>query len=963
LQPNTSRLLVWLLSLAGCLVLLAILSAASIVWHPALIKPILKEALTPEGGSVDYGKIEISLSPPRVTIENLQTSHPQEPAIRVEKMRLDLDPDGLWGTEPWIELLEVQGVEMEFKLNLDQPDRPMDFNRLSLILAIGQASIKKASLNLVSDYGRLNLNISSLTIEPQKEDKRKLKLACKVSWSDSRGGNIAWSELTGTGDMDLSPNLNLDLNLTNGVIALDELQGPMTGSARLSMNKKGLQISEFSLGVAQGSGRLTPASLKLEGQSQFDGGNTILKMHELKLGNLFSTSADFNGSLAKELTGNLTAIGNAALDQFSVQDAQLQARLAGNFAAPRLEGMVVQIADGALLWQGRNIPLGAISISGDVGLRDDGNILLQDLKLESEQLGTLSGKISLAGLVPQKAVMQSDGIRAEKVLELAQRLTGYPAKGWQAEGMMKLSGELGQDKPGRWQAKLTTSDLGFSSADGTVLVGQLAGQLTASGSMESKPLINTKLKVRSGQALWGTTFIDIAQAPLALSLQARLESARKLRQVKFKGSLQGYGQFSGNGELALAGGKVIHQGSLLLQDMDLTKLFNTFVRDPLSVSQPDLASWQVTGKARLQVKGKGKGLKARMNGRLLLNRVGLQTGQGASLERMELDLPFSYHLGEREAAEPKRPGRRSWGKVVIQNLNTPEMKLNKLELPVAVTPNRLWTLGEVNVPFADGIITITNLLVNQPISPDFKAVFTAQVSEINLAKLAGPNLPLSGSLGGRLSQVSLTSQRLKATGRLEGSFYGGALTARGIAVDHPFNPGREIQTEVNARQIHLEPLSRALKVGRLTGRLDAELKGLRLAYGQPVAFQLKVESIKVPGVDQEVSLRAVNSISLLGTGAGLSGMGLGFFASFFKEFPYEKIAFSCKLKNDVFRVKGLIHEDGVEYLVKRPLLMGINVINRNPDNRISFSDMLERLKRVQQDNAPRESEAEKKEER
>jgi len=45
----------------------------------------------------------------------------------------------------------------------------------------------------------------------------------------------------------------------------------------------------------------------------------------------------------------------------------------------------------------------------------------------------------------------------------------------------------------------------------------------------------------------------------------------------------------------------------------------------------------------------------------------------------------------------------------------------------------------------------------------------------------------------------------------------------------------------------------------------------------------------VKGVSQSVSLKAVNSISLVGTGSALSGMGLSLMTTFFKEFAYEKI--------------------------------------------------------------------------
>jgi hypothetical protein len=113
-----------------------------------------------------------------------------------------------------------------------------------------------------------------------------------------------------------------------------------------------------------------------------------------------------------------------------------------------------------------------------------------------------------------------------------------------------------------------------------------------------------------------------------------------------------------------------------------------------------------------------------------------------------------------------------------------------------------------------------------------------------------------------------------------------------------------------------------------------------------VAFHLKAESVPVKGVDQSVSIKAVNSISQVGTGSSLSGMGVSLMTSIFREFAYEKIGVECTLNNDVFILRGLIREDGLEYLVKRRFLSGINVINRNPDNRISFSDMVERARRV-----------------
>jgi hypothetical protein len=52
------------------------------------------------------------------------------------------------------------------------------------------------------------------------------------------------------------------------------------------------------------------------------------------------------------------------------------------------------------------------------------------------------------------------------------------------------------------------------------------------------------------------------------------------------------------------------------------------------------------------------------------------------------------------------------------------------------------------------------------------------------------------------------------------------------------------------------------------------------------------------------------------------------------------------LTNDQFSVNGTIHEGGTEYLVRRGFLRGVDVVNRNPENVISFKDMQERVGRL-----------------
>jgi len=69
---------------------------------------------------------------------------------------------------------------------------------------------------------------------------------------------------------------------------------------------------------------------------------------------------------------------------------------------------------------------------------------------------------------------------------------------------------------------------------------------------------------------------------------------------------------------------------------------------------------------------------------------------------------------------------------------------------------------------------------------------------------------------------------------------------------------------------------------------------------------------------------------------------------FVRGFRYQKLGIVSTLHNDTFTLNGTIHEGGVEYLMKKPALFGISVVNREPNKKISFKEMVGRLKRIGQ---------------
>lgn len=268
------------------------------------------------------------------------------------------------------------------------------------------------------------------------------------------------------------------------------------------------------------------------------------------------------------------------------------------------------------------------------------------------------------------------------------------------------------------------------------------------------------------------------------------------------------------------------------------------------------------------------------------------------------------------------------------------------DLGLALTPNRLDTAGSLTASAYGARLSLSELFVRAPLSPAFEASGTCDLEGLSFAALPTGSIPLAGQLRGRLPRWRLSAKTLTTEGVLAGTFFDGPLTVWGIRADAPLSANRTVGASLAVKRLDLEPLSEALGIGRVTGRLDLDLRDLEMAYGQPVAFHLMARSVAAPGVSQDVSLKAVDSITRIGTGNPLTGLGVGLIAAVFKEFPYESIGFYCDLENDVFRIRGLISSDGVEYIIKRPPFIGINVVNSNPTNRISFSDMKERVGRV-----------------
>jgi hypothetical protein len=669
---------------------------------------------------------------------------------------------------------------------------------------------------------------------------------------------------------------------------------------------------------------------------------------DCRFGGSFKAAGPLDGWLHGKatLSGRVQGTGHFKRPPLAVRRFRFDTPLAGAMTAPTLPGWILSAGPGEVLYEGRPLPLGTVAIRGSARPVDD-SYRVEDVEIRSGSLGRLTGQVAFHG-GNVSGRLDGASLPADNLVSLAQAVSGREWNGWSPTGAIDVAVRIEPAEGGpRLTATAVLGRIGFTSPAGDVMGQNLAGKVDLEAHLTTRPRVNVGLALRLGEALWGTVYLDLAKDPLDLRVGGTRAGPEEYEELLLEGGLAGFGRLGLEGKARREGERWRHQGRFALRDARLGPIFRTFLRDPLAASHPDLAGLETEGTAEVDLSFSGSGEAADLDGTLRLRLGDLHRGaEPPLLSGLDIDLPVSYSLGAANPGRPRPSDTARWGRLHLKKIRLAGQELGPLEMPAVLVPNHLYLEGTVEASLFGAKLALRRIQVDEPISPDFRFNMAAQLDGLDLARVAGKNSLLDGHLEGLLDPVTIGRERVTAAGELTGDLFGGRLDVRRMMVERPFSAGREIGADVSVDRIDLERFSAALGFGRITGRLSGSMKGLRVAYGQPVAFDLKMESVPAKGVSQSVSLKAVNSISLVSTGSALSGLGISLMTTFFREFPYEKIGLECGLKNDVFTVRGLIHEDGVEYLVKRRFFAGIDVINRNPDNHIGFSDMLERANRV-----------------
>jgi hypothetical protein len=689
----------------------------------------------------------------------------------------------------------------------------------------------------------------------------------------------------------------------------------------------------------------------------------------------------FTCDVLGRLSGNRFSYRGAGLRLDSIISADLQAR--GTLPFPNVSlslqtdgtsfsgrGLELKRCSSQLFLHGRypvfalenlnaNIPLGTLGFGTrqvpitDIHLRARGGrldaearcISLPEVLFDSSLLRNLaiSGEIGKGRL--------NVALKGEEVnlAGLARALGLLPAD-WDLTGRdsIQLAASVDEDGAVSFDAAVEGKEFAFQSKDGRSVGEKISmrAELQGGGRFRESGLAAAgSLKIDRGEILHHRFYFDLSKNGLFLSGRARYHPEKKLLELSdARVDLNKVLALAARGKLLLGPVVPTVQLSVDIPETHLEPAFHHFVAEPFRTTSSFLAGLTVAGTISTRLDITGTGNRLEITGRAGWHDGSLSSSDDTlSLRELDLDLPIWYRTGAGGARNQPLKGRLS-----IQSMAVFLLPEQPLLLHLDAGPNALSVNAPTLLSLPAGAVEVGPVSARNIFGDDATVETSLSVNAVAVAALLAriwPQPP-EGAMSGRLDPIVIRSGSLTSSGEVEVRAFGGKILVSRVGLSGAEGPVPVLRLDVELDNLDLAMLTAGTSFGKIQGILRGHIKDLEIARAQPQGFELLLETAKKGGTNQEISVRAVDNIARIG-GAQSPFIGLAkIFASLFEDFPYREIGVHATLKNDIFRVNGTIKEGGKEYLVRRGALWGVDVINQSPDNRISFKDMVKRIKRI-----------------
>ncbi len=420
-----------------------------------------------------------------------------------------------------------------------------------------------------------------------------------------------------------------------------------------------------------------------------------------------------------------------------------------------------------------------------------------------------------------------------------------------------------------------------------------------------------------------------ADAPLSLDLRGRIRpSDRHLSVDSLRFEQPGVAVLSARGNWATALGLAGLDATLDLESLRLPAAFDTYALPFLP----------------------GTALDALDSEGLLAGRVRLAQGQPveAALQVVRLfahDRMGRFALDGVDAALNWRAdGTAPASRVAMDGGHVYGIALGAIRFQPQIGRDGVRLPEPVHVPILDGALEIRGFEVAGLGSGATRWAFDGGLTPISMERLTQAlGWPLlSGTLAGIIPDVRYEQGLLTVGGRLLVRAFDGTVTLGDLRLRDPLGVAPELSAQIQVRGLDLAELTRTFDVGRITGRLDGDIRDLVLVRWSPVYFDAVFRTPPGDPTPRRISQRAVDNLTRVGSGVG--GALSGGFLRFFEDFSYRQLGLSCRLVGEVCTMDGVAPAPQGYYIVQGSGLPRIDVIGFTRE--VAWRDLVNRLATV-----------------
>lgn len=205
---------------------------------------------------------------------------------------------------------------------------------------------------------------------------------------------------------------------------------------------------------------------------------------------------------------------------------------------------------------------------------------------------------------------------------------------------------------------------------------------------------------------------------------------------------------------------------------------------------------------------------------------------------------------------------------------------------------------------------------------------------------------MRGQIDGHIPLVSYANRTLRMAGEMNFSMFKGNVAMSDLEMQDPLGANPILNANLSMRNIDLGEITRTFNFGSISGKLEGDVKHLKLVRWKPVYMDAVIQT--ADGIEEKtISQRAVENITALG-GEGTAKALQRTVLRFFNAFNYEKIGIQCALRGDICKMGGVVNTPQGFVILKGK---GFPLVNVNGYTEyVSWKDVLSRMQRITDSN-------------